>query len=181
MGTGFRALTEGDANVTSGGRPEKIAGELGERLGDKLLGCEVRSPRRIYAEVAPKDFPETVILYDEDGNTTGEVVGVDMASLSTSKMVYAKASVKDGTLVANPVAMGQLFNPNVGPTDVLRTLRGAVVSGSSPNSLSLFIEGGLLMVRRGSSTPEVLAEFTTESSPLVLDGIRLLRMRCGIR
>jgi len=129
----------------------------------------------------PEDFPETVVLYDKDGNTTGEVVGVDMASLSTSKMVYAKASVKDGTLVANPVAMGQLFNPNVGPTDVLRTLRGAVMSGASPNSLSLFIEGGLLMVRRGSSTPEVLAEFTTESSSLVLDGIRLLRMRCGIR
>lgn len=40
---------------------EQIAGELRERLGGKLLGCDVRSPRRVYIEVAPKDFRETAL------------------------------------------------------------------------------------------------------------------------
>jgi Ni,Fe-hydrogenase III component G len=40
---------------------EEIAGDLKAKLGDRLLGCEVRSPRRVYAEVRPEDLPETAL------------------------------------------------------------------------------------------------------------------------
>lgn len=41
---------------------DTIAAELAKKLGDKLLSCEVRSPRRIYCEVAPRDFPEMAVF-----------------------------------------------------------------------------------------------------------------------
>ena len=40
---------------------EQIAEEAKQRLGGKLLGCEVPSPRRVYMEVAPKDLRETAL------------------------------------------------------------------------------------------------------------------------
>ena len=43
------------------GTVEEIARDLRRRLGEKLLGCEVRSPRRIYVEVAPEDLRETAL------------------------------------------------------------------------------------------------------------------------
>jgi Ni,Fe-hydrogenase III component G len=41
---------------------DRIAEELRGRLGGKLLGCDVRKPSRVYAEVAPKDLPETALF-----------------------------------------------------------------------------------------------------------------------
>lgn len=45
-----------------GATAEKIAEDFRAKLGGKVVSCEVRSYKRIYAEVAPKDFPE-VALY----------------------------------------------------------------------------------------------------------------------
>jgi NADH-quinone oxidoreductase subunit C len=42
-----------------GDSAEKIVSDVRARLGAKLLGCEVRSPKRLFIEVAPKDLRET--------------------------------------------------------------------------------------------------------------------------
>jgi len=41
---------------------EAIAAEMKAALGPKLMGCEVRSEKRVYAEVAPKDFPAAAMF-----------------------------------------------------------------------------------------------------------------------
>ena len=45
----------------SGLTAEQVAEDFRTRFGPKALSCEVRSPRRIYAEVAPKDLPEAAL------------------------------------------------------------------------------------------------------------------------
>jgi len=41
---------------------ETIAAELSRRFGSKLLGSEVRSEKRVYIEVAPRDFREMALF-----------------------------------------------------------------------------------------------------------------------
>ena len=40
---------------------EKAAAEIRERLGVKIVSCEVRSQRRVYVEVAASDWPEAAM------------------------------------------------------------------------------------------------------------------------
>jgi len=137
----------------------------------------------------PDGIPDKVELYDGEGNATGEVVTPDPFSLSVSKLVFSTAALNDGRLRDNPVAMGQLFNPDVGAHTVNNTLQGRPTvenPGSAPvldTSLKFYVEGPFLWVKKGREKNWV-AELNTEGfnqDPLVKEAMRYVIAACQVK
>ena len=127
-----------------------------------------------FIDEIPEGIPATVQLYDTDGQRVvddeGELVVVDWnpCLLNTSKLVQAKAALSNGSLARNPVALGQLFNPDVGFRVALASLSGSGTSSAQsapvqPTGLRLFIEGPLLMAEEEGHDPAIVAEIDWES------------------
>ena len=132
-------------------------------------------------------LPAEVPLYDDQGEPTGDVVIPDPYQLGTSKLVFTKSAAKDGSLYDDEVALGQMFNPNVGPHTVLETLKGGntksdtdIATKAHSGRLSLYFEGTALMVREGQGKPEAVADFFFGDSPLVDRAIKLVAAACQI-
>lgn len=149
---------------------------------------------RTWLRGLPDNVPDQVLLYDSDGKPTGEVVDPDPFSLSVSKLLYSSAAAKDGRLWTNEVALGQLFNPDVGAHAVNRTIQhppGAeddeIPSQVDPeytiDSLKLYLEGPFIMVKRDGQTNWV-AELNTEgfeNDPMVKEATKYLIAALQIR
>ena len=127
---------------------------------------------RTWLQGLPENVPHEVLLYDTDGEPTGEIVTPDPFNLSVSKLLVTSAAAKDGRLWANEVALGQLFNPDVGVHTVSRTIQqpSAPKEDKEPevisteytiDSLRLYLEGPFIMVRKNGKTNWV-AEFNME-------------------
>jgi len=127
-----------------------------------------------FTDEIPEGIPATVQLYNADGQRVvdgeGELVTVlfNPCLLNTSKLVHAKAALSNGSLARNPVALGQLFNPDVGFRVALASLSGGGTSSAQsapvqPTGLRLFIEGPLLMAEEEGHDPAIVAEIDWES------------------
>lgn len=143
----------------------------------------------------PDNVPSQVLLYDSDGKPTGEIVDPDPFSLSVSKLLYSSAAAKDGRLWSNEVALGQLFNPDVGAHTVNRTIQhppstennNETLPPADPeytiDSLKLYLEGPFIMVRRDGQVNWVV-EFNTEgfeNDPMVKEATKYLIAALQIR
>jgi len=128
-----------------------------------------------FTDEIPEGIPATVQLYNADGQRVvdgeGELVTVPFnpCLLNTSKLVHAKAALSNGSLARNPVALGQLFNSDVGFRIAMASLGGGTSSTQSSytpvelTGLRLFIEGPLLMAEEEGHDPAVVAEIDWES------------------
>lgn len=149
---------------------------------------------RVWLRGLPKGIPENVVLYDRDGEPTGETVTADPFRLSVSKLVQTAAAARDGRLGNNEVARGQLFNPEVPVRVVNDTLQGRgsndcedanceVVLSPANETIKFYVEGPFIMVRKGEERNWV-AELNVEdfgSDPLVKEAIRYLIVACQIK
>lgn len=129
-----------------------------------------------FTDEIPENIPATVQLYDAEGqrvvDTEGELVTVpwNPCLLNTSKLVHGKAALSNGSLAGNPVALGQLFNPDVGFRVALASLNESGTSSVQSNytqvqsvGLRLFIEGPYLMADEEGCDPAIVAEIDWES------------------
>lgn len=136
---------------------------------------------RTWLEGLPEGIPKSVELYDRDGNPTGECVEPNPFLLNRSKLVLTKAAAKDGRLTDDPVALGQLFNRDVGIHTVLDTLNnGKDKSNIAHAGLKLWFEGSYLLAQDGFSEPEVVAEFYVGDNDIVNQAIRYITSALNI-
>lgn len=147
---------------------------------------------RVWLRGLPRGIPENVVLYDRDGEPTGEIVTADPFRLSVSKLVQTAAAAQDGRLGSNEIARGQLFNPEVPVRVVNDTLQGrdnckgddcTVLSPVNDETLKFYVEGPFIMVRKGEKRNWV-AELNVEDfakDPLVKEAIRYLIMACQVK
>ena len=136
---------------------------------------------RTFLQGMPEDIPETIPLYDKEGQLTGEIVQTSPLHLTVSKMVFAKAAAKSGELAANPVALGQLFNPDVGAHTVLATLNPPTPRNNDNYRLRMYLEGPYIVVQRGNGEPEMVGELNVDGSALVKEAIAYIAAACQIR
>jgi len=148
---------------------------------------------RTWLQGLPDNVPSDVLLYDTDGEPTGEVVTPDPFNLSVSKLLVTSAAAKDGRLWANKVALGQLFNPDVGAHTVSRTIqqpRGPkeeeeeIVPYTLNDSLRLYIEGPFVMVSKNGHESDWVMEINTEgfeNNPIVKEAVKYLVAALQIR
>jgi len=139
---------------------------------------------------SPDGLPDEVELYDREGHPTGEVITPNPFSLSVSKLVFSTAALNDGRLTNNPVAMGQLFNPDVGAHIVNDTLQGRPAVENPGDavavldaSLKLYVEGSFLWVKKGRDKNWV-AELNVEGfnqDPLVKEALRYVIAACQVK
>jgi hypothetical protein len=153
---------------------------------------------RTWLQGLPDNVPSEVLLYDSNGEPTGEIVDPDPFSLSVSKLLVTSAAAKDGRLWANEVALGQLFNPDVGVHTVNRTIQRPHDRKSNEeeekekeesvpyplnDSLRLYLEGPFVMVSKNGQTNWVV-ELNTEgfeTDPMVKEAIKYLIAAVQIR
>lgn len=136
---------------------------------------------RTFLQGMPEDIPETIPLYDKEGQLTGEIVQTSPLHLTVSKMVFAKAAAKSGELAANPIALGQLFNPDVGAHTVLATLNPPTPRNNDNYRLRMYLEGPYIVVQRGNGEPEMVGELNVDGSALVKEAIAYIAAACQIR
>ncbi len=148
---------------------------------------------RTWLQGLPDNVPSDVLLYDTDGEPTGEVVTPDPFNLSVSKLLVTSAAAKDGRLWANEVALGQLFNPDVGVHTVSRTIQQPrkpkeeeeeIVPYVLNDSLRLYIEGPFVMVSKNGHESDWVMELNMEgfeSNPIVKEAVKYLIAALQIR
>lgn len=89
---------------------EQIAEEFRAKLGDKILGCEVRTPRRIYAEVAPEHWAETAMyLWGDRGARFNIASG--MQTRTGFEVLYHFAFDQDGVILSVRVRIDEKEAP----------------------------------------------------------------------
>jgi len=146
---------------------------------------------RTWLQGLPDNVPNEILLYDSDGESTGEIVDPDPFRLSVSKLLVTSAAAKDGRLWSNEVALGQMFNPEVGVHVVSHTIQhpkedeeDEVISPEyTIDSLKLYLEGPFIMVRKNGATNWV-AELNTEGfekDPSVKEAVKYLIAALQIR
>jgi len=128
----------------------------------------------------PKDIPERVELYDSKGKPTGEIIDVDPRSQSTSKLLVATGAAKDGRLAQDPVALGQLFNPEVSVHILSDTIQGRTKKLEPTNGFRMFNDSGIIYASQGEKEVWV-AELSMEGDELVLKAIDYITTACNIR
>jgi len=135
----------------------------------------------------PKGLPATVELYDAKGNLTGDVVDVDPFELSITRLFHTKANVRDGSLAANPLALGMLFNPKVGyrtVKTVLSATDSTIIQDENGDYLIIFVEGSQLYARAaGDEEPIVFGEIywdVLDESDTALRAMRHLANSSGL-
>jgi len=124
----------------------------------------------------PECIPETIQLYDKAGKPLDKVIKPDVWSQCSSKLLYATGAAKDGRLAKDPVAMGQLFNPEVGAHTLNNTIQGHTEKLPIPeknDALKLWVEGHYIMVSKNGET-DWLCELNT-------DPLRGQAYQCGYR
>jgi len=143
----------------------------------------------------PDNVPEKVLLYDSNGEPTGEVVNPDPFRLSVSKLLVTSAAAKDGRLWSNEVALGQLFNPEVGVHVVSYTIQHPpnveedredkiFPSEYTVDSLKLYLDGPFIMVKKNEHESDWVAEINTEGfekNPIVKEAVKYLIAALQIR
>ena len=150
---------------------------------------------RTWLQGLPENVPQEVLLYDNDGKPTGEVVIPDPFDLSVSKLLVTSGAARDGRLWANEVALGQLFNPNVGVHTVSRTIQQPkkpkgeeeeeeIVPYTLNESLRLYVEGPFVMVSKNGYESDWVMEINTEgfeNNPIVKEAVKYLVAALQIR
>lgn len=152
---------------------------------------------RTWLQGLPENVPSEVLLYDSDGEPTGEVIDPDPFSLSVSKLLVTSAAARDGRLWNNKVALGQLFNPEVGVHTVSRTIQRPpvpkeekegneeeIVPYTLNDSLRLYLEGPFVMVSKNGYESDWVVELNTEgfaSNPIVKEAIKYFISALQIR
>ena len=129
-----------------------------------------------FTDDIPMGIPATIQLYDAEGkrvvDAEGElkVVPFNPCLLNTSKLVHGKAALASGQLAANPVALGQLFNPKVGVRVAMASLngRGDVIQSTEytpveSTGMRMYIEGPYLMADEEGHDAAIVAEIHWES------------------
>ena len=142
----------------------------------------------------PEDVPHEVILYDASGEPTGEVVIPNPFDLSVSKLLVTSGAARDGRLWSNKVALGQLFNPDVGVHTVSRTIQQPKEEKEEDKepaqeyvldeSLKLYLEGPFVMVSKNGYESDWVFEINTEgfsNNPIVKEAIKYLIAALQIR
>ena len=151
---------------------------------------------RTWLQGLPDNVPNEVLLYDSDGEPTGEVVDPDPFRLSVSKLLVTSAAAKDGRLWSNEVALGQMFNPEVGVHVVSHTIqhppntkedeKDEVIPPSkyTIDSLKLYLEGPFIMVKKNGYESDWVVEINTEGfekNPIVKEAVKYLIAALQIR
>jgi len=130
---------------------------------DNLVGVG-----RIFLIDPAGKIPETVILFDSEGMPLEQHAPVDFFQVGVSKLIHAKAAMRAGWLLEDPVAMGQLLNPDVSVRAVLRTLYKVASPGTTravdqqSKQYRFALEGVHLTVSYKGSEPLVLCEVNWE-------------------
>lgn len=132
---------------------------------------------RTWLQGLPESVPGKVQLYDRDGEPTGEEVIPDPYNLSVSKLLVTSAAARDGRLWENKIALGQLFNPDVGVHVVSSTIQrpkmpkeekeqgvapSIVIGQPNGEPVRLFLDGPFIMVHRNGQEPTWVAELNIE-------------------
>ena len=143
----------------------------------------------------PEDVPSEILLYNSDGEPTGEVVIPNPFDLSVSKLLVTSGAARDGRLWSNEVALGQLFNPDVGVHTVSRTIQQPkkpkgeeeeeeIVPYTLNESLRLYVEGPFVMVSKNGYESDWVMEINTEgfeNNPIVKEAVKYLVAALQIR
>ena len=129
----------------------------------------------------PDSIPEEVELYDAKGNPTGEMVNPreQLSEQSASKLLVAKGAAKNGRLSSNPVAMGQLFNPEVSVHILSDTIQGRVQLPALQDSFQLRLVGSYIVgIQNGEE--KVVAELVEDTDPIAVKGREYILAACRI-
>ena len=129
----------------------------------------------------PDGLPATVELYDAAGRATGETIIPDPETQCVSKLLVATGAAKDGRLFQDPVALGQLFNPDVAVHILSATIQGHTKHLESPKNdqLQMWVEGGVIYAKVNGDI-EWVAELNLENKESVRRGREYLLVACGI-
>lgn len=154
---------------------------------------------RTWLQGLPESVPDRVQLYDRNGEPTGEEIVPDPYSLSVSKLLVTSAAARDGRLWENKVALGQLFNPEVGVHVVSGTIQrpkipkeeekqnpapSIIIGQPNGEPVRLFLDGPFIMVHRNGQEPTWVAELNTEgfvNDPMVKRAVKYLVAALQIR
>lgn len=122
----------------------------------------------------PPDVPKKITLYDDYGNPVADkisgeiqVVEPDPYAQSFSKLLIATGAAHDGRFSGNEVALGQLFNPEVGVRELEATLQGRTNPYEGNKSevireVFFILDGPYLVARRGPEEA-LIAELNLEA------------------
>lgn len=151
---------------------------------------------RTWLQGLPENVPSEVLLYDSNGEPTGEAVVPDPFDLSVSKLLVTSGAARDGRLWSNKVALGQLFNPNVGVHTVNHTIQRPkvpkkdegkeeqIIPYTLNDSIRLYIEGPFVMVSKNGFEADWAFEMNTEgfeNNPIVKEAVKYLIAALQIR
>lgn len=130
----------------------------------------------------PKWLPEEVEVYDAEGEPTGVQVQAEPWNTNMSKLLFAKAAAKDGRLEDDPVALGQLFNPEVPAHTLLDTINKVERKEPETNvaKTRLFLEGPYLLVKDGFSEAELVCEFNLDGGRAVKQVIKQIKENLNV-
>jgi len=130
----------------------------------------------------PEGIPEQVELYDRTGNPTGTVADTRELLLeqSASKLLVAKGAAKDGRLESNPIALGQLFNPEVSVHVLSATIQGrSQLPPPRPDKFRLArISSYIVAYENGEE--QVVAELTGSDTALVRKAHEYILAACKV-
>lgn len=128
----------------------------------------------------PKSIPETVKLYDSNGKALDRTIVPDVYSLNVSKLLVASGATKDGRLEKDPVAMGQLFNPEVSVHTFHRTLCKSKAEAPIINGkLCLRLDGPFIIAEK-LGNEEIVARINQDGGELVREAVKYLVAACRI-